>query len=124
LKLLKIDKILIAWIIVVLIAIASPGQDLPDINTIPYFDKIVHIILFGLVTFLVNRSMTARGVSQKYAAILSLVGSAAYAGLAEIIQLFVPGRDCSIYDFYAGLIGALLALMVIYLMKSIQGKKR
>jgi VanZ family protein len=116
-KFQKTDKLLVAWIIIVFAGIAWPGQELPDLSQIDYFDKIVHIILFGVVTFLVNISISARGFGQKFAAIISFIGGSAYAGLAEIIQLFVPGRDCSLHDFYAGVIGAVLALIVIKIIK-------
>jgi len=119
-KLLKTDKILVAWIIIVFIGIALPGKELPDINPVVNFDKIVHMILFGLVTFLMNGSLTLKGFTQKSAAVISLFAGAAYAGLAEIIQLFVPGRSCSIYDFYAGTIGAIMALMVVYFRRTKQ----
>jgi VanZ family protein len=117
-KLLKIDKILVGWIIIVFVGIALPGQELPDIDTFEFSDKVVHIILFGVVTFLINRSITARGRGQKAAAIISLLGGAAYAGLAEIIQLFVPGRSCSLYDFYAGVFGAIIALAIAYVLRT------
>jgi VanZ family protein len=116
-KFQKTDKILVAWMIIVFVGIAWPGKELPDLSQIDYFDKIVHIILFGVVTFLINVSVSARGFGQKFAAIISFIGGSAYAGLAEIIQLYVPGRDCSLYDFYAGATGAVLALLVIKIKK-------
>jgi VanZ family protein len=112
-----VDKLLAAWIIIVFIGIALPGKEFPDINQMVNFDKIVHMILFGVVTFLMNGSLILKGFSRKSAAIISLLAGAAYAGLAEIIQLFVPGRTCSIYDFYAGVIGAIIALAVIHFIK-------
>jgi VanZ family protein len=117
LKLQTVDKLLAAWIIIVFIGIALPGKEFPDINQMVNFDKIVHMILFGVVTFLMNGSLILKGFSRKSAAIISLLAGAAYAGLAEIIQLFVPGRTCSIYDFYAGVIGAIIALAVIHFIK-------
>jgi len=114
-KFLKTDKLLTVWIILVLTGIAWPGQELPDINPIYSFDKIVHMILFGVVTFLANRAITARGARQRTADIISLITGAVYAGLAEIIQVFVPGRSCSIFDFYAGVSGAIIAIAVIHL---------
>jgi polysaccharide biosynthesis protein VpsQ len=119
-KLNKADKILFVWLIIVLIAIAWPSPEIPEIDKIKYSDKIAHVLMFGIVTFLANGSLAARGIGQKSAFIISLMAGAAYAGLAEIIQIFVPGRDCSLYDFYAGAIGAVLALIVIYFRKSMK----
>jgi VanZ family protein len=123
-KLNKIDKVLFAWIIIVLVAIAWPSPSIPEVDKFEYSDKIAHMILFGLVTFFANGSLTARGVRQNIAAIISVAGGAVYAGLAEIIQFFVPGRSCSINDFYAGTLGAGIALIVIYLKNWGMVKKR
>jgi VanZ family protein len=117
LKLHRIDKIFAAWIIIVLFLIAWPFPDLPEVAAFDYSDKIVHMILFGVVAFLANGSLLARGYTRKISSIIGFVAGSAYAGLAEIIQVFAPGRNCSIYDFYAGTIGAIIALMVIYLRK-------
>jgi VanZ family protein len=123
-KLYKIDKILFIWIIIVFAAIAWPSPDLPEITEFEYSDKIVHVIIFGIVTFLMNGSLTARGIGQRSSFIISLMGGAAYAGLAEIIQLYVPGRSCSLYDFYAGALGGVIALAVVFIIKSRQETKR
>jgi VanZ family protein len=113
-KFFKMNNLLYAWTILVLIAIAWPSPSIPEIDKIEYSDKIIHMILFGGVTFLANGAMKARGVRQWPAFVISFAGGAAYAGVAEIIQLFVPGRSCSIDDFYAGAIGALLAVLLSY----------
>jgi len=112
-KLLKTDSVLIAWIVLVFVAISWPGDELPKINLGYSFDKIVHIILFGGVTFLTERSLNARGYRKGSAATISLAAGVAYSGLAEIIQMIVPGRYHSFYDFYAGILGAIIALVVI-----------
>jgi VanZ family protein len=114
-KLNKADKGLFIWIILVLAAIAWPSPSIPEIDKVEYSDKIAHAILFGVVTFLANGSLTSRGIRQNTAIVISIVGGSAYAGLAEVIQIFIPGRSCSLYDFYAGVIGAGIALIVIYL---------
>jgi|WetSurMetagenome_2_1015567.scaffolds.fasta_scaffold27342_2 VanZ family protein len=117
-KLYKADKVLFVWIILVLAAIAWPSPSIPEIDKIEYSDKIAHAILFGGVTFLASGSLAARGMGQRAIILISLLGGAAYAGLAEIIQIFIPGRSCSLYDFYAGAIGAMIALAIICFWKS------
>jgi VanZ family protein len=121
-KWFKMNSLLYAWTILVLIAIAWPSPSIPEIDKIEYSDKIIHLILFGVVTFLANGAMKARGVRQWPALIISFAGGSVYAGLAEIIQLVVPGRSCSIDDFYAGSAGALLALLISYFL-SRKGKR-
>lgn len=122
-KLQKIDRILIAWIIIVLFLVSWPFPDIPEVGRFDYSDKIVHMILFGVFAFLLNKSLLSKGFSPHPSAIAGLIGGSAYAGLAEIIQIFAPGRSCSIYDFYAGTIGALIALIIIYFLKTKQKKR-
>lgn len=119
----KIDWILIAWIIIVLFLISWPFPDIPEVSRFDYSDKIVHMVLFGVFTFLLNESLLSKGLRRHPSAIAGLIGGSAYAGLAEIIQIFAPGRSCSIYDFYAGAIGALIAVIIFYFLKARQKKR-
>lgn len=104
----------------VFILFAWPFPDIPEADQFGYSDKIAHMILFGVVTFLLYGSIKSKGVGQKAAGIIGLLGGAGYAGVGEIMQIFIPGRDCSLYDFYAGVIGPLLVLTGIYLLKIIK----
>jgi len=122
-KLKKIDKILFAWIIIVFVAIAWPSPDVPEITRFEFSDKIVHMILFGVVAFLLNESLAARGIEQRGSMFIGLLGGSLYAGFAEIIQIFVPGRECSLYDFYAGVLGAVIAVIIICI-RALRYKRR
>jgi VanZ family protein len=124
LKINRIDKILIAWIIIVLFLIAWPFPDIPEVAQFDYSDKLVHMILFGLIAFLANRSGLERGLGQMTSGVIGFLAGSAYAGLAEIIQIFVPGRSCSIYDFYAGVIGAIMALVIIHIIRVKREKRQ
>jgi VanZ family protein len=117
-KLKTIDTIFFVWTILVFVAIAYPSPDIPDITKFDFSDKIVHMILFGVFSFLTNGALRARGVGKKRAKLISFLGGAAYSGLAEIIQLFVPGRSSELFDFYAGVVGAVLAIVFISLKKT------
>jgi VanZ family protein len=104
----------------VLFLVSWPFPDIPEVTRFDYSDKLVHMILFGVVTFLLNKSLLSKGFHLNPSVIAGLIGGSAYAGLAEIIQIFVPGRDCSIYDFYAGTIGSFIALIIIYIIRAKQ----
>ena len=117
-KLQRVDKILVAWIIIVFVLIALPFPKIPKVDQFDYSDKIVHMILFGIVAFLVHESLSSKGFRRFPASFLGLVAGSFYAGIAEIIQIFVPGRNCTIYDFYAGSIGSVFALIVIFFRKT------
>ena len=119
-KIKKVDVILFAWMIIVLVAIAWPSSDIPRIFNSKTNHQVAHIIMFGVLTFLINESLTARGLKQTFAAITGLLGASAYAGLSEVIQLFVPGRECSIEGIFVGIFGSIIALIVICFRNSIQ----
>ncbi|MBN1626419.1 MAG: VanZ family protein [Deltaproteobacteria bacterium] len=120
-KILKTDKILIAWIIIVLFLVSWPFPDIQEVTPFDYSDKLVHMILFGVFTFLLNKSLLSKGLGLKPSSVAAFIGGSAYAGLAEIIQIVAPGRSCSIFDFYAGAIGSVIALIIIYIIKARQG---
>jgi len=117
-KLLKVDKLLIFWTIFVLLVIVLPFS--PDsavsqiMGEVDYSDKIAHFILFGIFAWLLNDSLQSRNIKNFSAYVLSFLGTSVYAGLAELIQSYIPSRDMSLSDFLAGTIGAIVALSVIY----------
>ena len=83
-----------------------------------FFDKLAHGFIFGLLgAFLVFGF--ARGFSWRPLSLLwaALGIGAVLAGLDELHQLFVPGRDSSLWDALADVIGVALGggLFLIFL---------
>ena len=112
-KLLQIEKILIFWTLVIFMAVAWPLPENTIVSQISYSDKIVHVILFGLFASLLCGALIKHN-SVKHYYFVSWIGAAGYAAVAELIQVFIPGRTCSVYDFLAGSLGALVFLLVFY----------
>jgi VanZ family protein len=116
--LLKTDKILIFWSLVILVAIAVPIPPSSPVNQIMSFtdnlDKVVHLILFGVFAWLLNNSFRSRNIKIYTTYFASFLGASIYAGLAEIIQLYIPTRVMSVNDFLAGVVGAMVALFFVY----------
>jgi VanZ family protein len=82
--------------------LAGPG------NSIFGFDKVMHIAEYSLFTWLVLRSLSRfepNGMTTTVLFVIVLV-VAMFAGLDEYLQSFVPGRDSTVADFAADLIGA------------------
>ena len=82
--------------------LAGPG------NSIFGFDKVMHIAEYSLFSWLVLRSLS-RFKSDGMATLVLLcvvLVMAIFAGLDEYLQSFVPGRDSTVADFAADLIGA------------------
>ena len=106
--------ILIVWMGAIFIFIAWPMPEYTG-DKITLYDKLFHIFLFGgLALWSVNffRYFSTWPLTRVLAAGLFL--SVAYSGFSEFIQDIVPGRTVSIYDFYAGSLGALLAVLISY----------
>ena len=73
----------------------------------PYFDKLLHVLEFGLLGIFLYRAFRLyRPLRNPY--LLSLAAGIPYGALDEIHQLFVPGRQCDIADFAADVLGIAL----------------
>ena len=76
-------------------------------------DKFYHLAEFALFGWLCSRSLGKwRGLSQ-YRYSLSLALGAFWAGADELHQYFIPGRDSSLWDLLADLLGLALVIGVL-----------
>ena len=68
----------------------------------PLQDKVYHLFEFGILAAVLwwNRDLAGGRV------MLLMAVAALWGGADEIHQSFVPGRDCSVYDFSADCAGA------------------
>jgi VanZ family protein len=83
-------------------------------------DKIIHSLLFGLLSFLYlwgyrNNILSKNKSYQKKAFLLSFILTVTYGGLTELLQKYVfINRYGSILDFYADAIGCILGIIVFF----------
>jgi len=99
---------------VVIFILSSIGQqDLPRF-TEKISDKILHLLAFGIMGFLMVRSFkySSNGFLNNYAAGLAFSFTSLYGILDELHQKLVPGRYCSFTDWLADTTGALLFILV------------
>lgn len=83
-----------------------PGYTLPE-QPFWSFDKVVHIIEFGLFGLLVYRAFRfPRPFWKPYLA--TVIAGTLYAASDEFHQLFVPGRNGDIRDFAVDVLGVIL----------------
>ena len=77
------------------------------------FDKVVHIFLFGVLSFLIIYIFknTSRILLVFMSAFLM---ASIYATVLEYLQVFVPGRSNSPLDLLAGLLGIILGELIAY----------
>lgn len=104
-----------------MILVGLPGSCFPTVKTFWEWlgpDKIVHLLMFGTLAFLIpfgyRRDYVQRDIAYgKRLLWLSLLIAAAYGGLTELLQRYVfIGRSGSLYDFYADVIGCVLGVFI------------
>jgi len=91
----------------------SLGNSFSFASQIPYFDKIGHFILMGLLAFFAIISLVPRMRGPQQKATLKIVAILlVMIALEEISQHFIPSRTFSIADYLCGFIGVLVASFV------------
>lgn len=87
---------------------------LPDSALFPGMDKILHAFAFGCFAFSFSYWLGRDMWNSKPAVCVFIVCvvAACYGASDEIHQMFVPGRDASVYDWIADCIGALAASLL------------
>ena len=82
----------------------------------PHFDKLLHFFVFMVLSFLIYGSLREYNL-KKALFLLAFAIGIFYGATDEIHQYFVPGRQCSIWDWFAdftgAFIGALLAKILL-----------
>ena len=105
----------ITWTLVIGVLLAMPGSMLPNEThfTIPQFDKIVHISLFGGFVFLWNLYLSSRPIPLsrllRLFFLIFLLAEAYGIGMEYVQKYYIPGRDFDEADIIADIIGAGLA---------------
>ena len=101
--------LIIYWFLL-LVATSLPAQDLPKTGV---SDKIEHFSAYLILAVLLNFTLMFQNrfpKLKKKAWLYTLIIILTYAGLDEIHQLFIPGRDCDILDWLADASGVMLGL--------------
>ncbi len=105
----------IAWFFIIMVLTCMPGSDLPKVRWLDkiYFDKWVHIGMFGILVFLFSLPFFKSNwpLSKKTGYILRIAIAASIWGLAiEFIQKYlVVGRSFDLLDWAADSLGALIS---------------
>ncbi|HHT28060.1 MAG TPA: VanZ family protein [Firmicutes bacterium] len=79
-------------------------------------DKLLHFLEYAVLSALLYTAFRGGlGLRPKQAHWLSILLAVVYGASDEWHQSFVPGRDMSIYDWYADCLGAIAAQALIYI---------
>jgi VanZ family protein len=106
----------ILWGMLIFVISSLPGVSQP-FTKIPYLDKVAHFFEYGVFAFLMSRAFYFSESKPRIirALVLSFIFCALFGALDEIHQLFIPGREQSVKDFFADIAGILAALTVFFI---------
>ncbi|MGV3637936.1 MAG: VanZ family protein [Flavobacteriales bacterium] len=113
-------RLAIAWALLIAFLCLTPGKALPqwewaDLLSV---DKVVHMLMFGALSYLLARGLKDRGHNRwSYARILVVAGSIsfAYGALMELLQEMPGlGRNGDLVDLTANTIGAVVGAYLVY----------
>ncbi len=110
------------WMILMFYLGTIPGRDLPKFIFIKGMDKIFHASFYGILSslfFLKYLYINKYNILRAF--VLSFIIGIGYGAFEETIQSFIPGRQSSIYDFFADFSGIIISLSIlsIYLEKKL-----
>ncbi|MAR67791.1 MAG: hypothetical protein CL833_11140 [Crocinitomicaceae bacterium] len=105
------------WAVSILFLCLIDTKELPSVTYLELmeFDKLVHIVLFGLLMLsctVALRKQTRIAWAQKNAMVIALLFSIVYGSVIEVVQFFmVQDRTGELYDVLANGIGAFLGIL-------------
>lgn len=113
-------RLALAWALLIAFLCLTPGKALPawewaDLLSV---DKLVHMLMFGVLSYLLARGLRDRSTNTwAHGRILLVAGllSFAYGGLMELLQ-DIPGlgRNGDVVDLAANTIGAVVGAWLVY----------
>jgi VanZ family protein len=117
----------VIWGVIIALLLLLPGSSFNSLSLdIPYADKVVHAILFFVLSALLQRAFARTGTrlsAHRHTATVSCKISMCYGIVTELFQSYVPGRSSDKYDALADIIGATVFLIVSAGMKAATRKR-
>jgi len=112
------DKVVYSWLptivwsgMIFLFAVVPYNVGIP--LTIGWFDKLAHFFEYAVLAMLISRGLfrtTSLKASRNI--LFTLISAGVYGIVLELLQQFVPGRDASVYDVGANMIGVVFGIIV------------
>lgn len=107
----------VSWLLIITIAMLTPGEKLPDANYFNLQDKIIHLICFGGLSFLwtgVGFKRSEYGENRKRLIVNFIVFGILVGIVLESLQYFIPNRTLDIMDMIVNEIGGILGLLAYF----------
>ncbi|NJN26051.1 MAG: VanZ family protein [Cyclobacteriaceae bacterium] len=115
---LRFNFFTIIWAVVILLLILMPGQQMPQTGNLFSFDKIAHLGVFSVLSFLMIHGLAKQSAMpgwRKHSKAYGVLISATYAGLLEFGQSLIPERNADYYDMAFNLSGVFLGFLIFLL---------
>lgn len=112
-RFLRIHGPTLFWAALIFTFSSIPNLKPPDVE-ISLQDKMVHLLEFLVLGFLLRRSFRQIWGDRFSVILLTVAVGTLYGGLDEIHQSFVEGREASYGDFYADTLGIMLGHIVFW----------
>lgn len=100
-------------------ALSSSSLDIEELQPVFEYDKLLHLFEYYVLGYLLMRVFTTSPVSSlaEKALFATILVGTVYGASDEIHQYFVPGRDCSLLDFFFDAAGVTLAAVTFSFMR-------
>lgn len=113
----------ILWLIIILVLMGFPGNYFPKVSDFWAWlgpDKIIHLILFGILQFLLLRGFHKQYQFPRlrsYYVLYALLFGIIFGAFTELMQYYVfIGRNANIYDLIANIAGCILGWIAYYVL--------
>jgi VanZ family protein len=98
-----------ASLLLLILLLAYTGNLPPQLNRIPFYDKVGHLVLYGIATYLGHRVLQNRRICLGTIALPLFPSLFAIGALVEeLLQVFSPNRTLDAIDLFASFLGILL----------------
>ena len=107
------------WAVFILLLTLTSGKEFPEVSLIS-FDKLVHMFLFAIQSYLLTRGFTrqSRSMVLRYnPVIFSFLISVMFGAATELIQAyFLTDRTGDVFDFIANALGSGAGIIIFVLL--------
>ena len=93
----------------IIFALSAQSNPLPAV-TARIWDKLLHLMEYAGLAFLLARALAGDGLSWRAALLVATLLASAYGVTDEYHQSFVPGRDSSVLDWSADSLGGIVGV--------------
>lgn len=99
---------------VIIFIVSSIPQPIPPKIKIPFFDKFLHAIEYGILSYLLIRAFigSKANLTKGFIIILSVLLATLYGASDEFHQIFVKNRDPSLFDLMFDFLGAMVTGLI------------